>query len=380
MSFNYIENYKDYLTDDFHLVLDLDSLCFNAASASESRHIEVMHKETKKGGLKFDKRTDFYGAKPKEIGGWLSQFNSNRVAQDLTPYEKSDFEIIDKQVPEPISYAIRNLQGMIKSYCNRFECHRLILVIEAKGCNNFRNIIPAQQEYKGNRKGTIRPVHLKELKQYVYDGKLKAFLERELYDPIIVQAKDREADDVINQLQTKSSLHYDKHGKHTHFVLGVDKDILSNPHGAILWNTHKHDGEYIHPHPLLYTRGLGKVWAKGNTVKGWGLLHFAMQMMLGDNVDNYHAKKNLCSKQYGATKFIQDVELISSGQEVFDLIERKYNEWFPDNTVKFKWKDTEYSLTVDEWLENQFKFVYMKRSQSDKTTYKSFKEEWKDCT
>lgn len=375
MSFNYLENYEDYLTDDFSLVLDLDSLCFNAASAAESRYIEVTHKVTGKGGLRFDKKTNFYG-KGKEIGGWLLSFNNNRVAQDLEPYEKSDFIITDKQNPEPFSHAVRNLQMMIKAYVDRFKCHNLVLVIEGLGCKNFRTNIPLQDEYKGNRKDSLRPYHLKELKKYVYDGYLSNFLTKECIDAKILTAKESEADDLINHLQTRSSLHYNKHNKHTHLILGVDKDILSNPHGCILWNTNKDlEGNYLHPNPFIYEKGLGKVWIKGNTVKGYGLLHFTMQMILGDPVDNYSPKKALSKVRYGATKFILDVDTITTAEQCFDLIESKYNEWFPENSIKFNWKGTDYDLTVDEWLENQFKCVYMRRKINDKTTYQSFKKE-----
>ena len=111
MGYPYDENWKDKVTDDCLIVLDLDQTCFVSAAGVEKRTIKATHKASGRDKI-FKNRTEFWGAQKKVGGGWLKDQNMNMEAKsksegrEFTPWGRDDFTIEDIQTAEPVEHCL----------------------------------------------------------------------------------------------------------------------------------------------------------------------------------------------------------------------------------------------------------------------------------
>ena len=124
--FPVVLDWKDLITDDCTLILDLDQLCYVSAAGSEKRSVVVTHKKSGR-EMTFKNVTEFWGRGKKAIGGWLADQNMNRKVQAeaegrvFTPWTREDFEIRDKQVAEPVEYCLHLLKMKIDAIFDHLE-------------------------------------------------------------------------------------------------------------------------------------------------------------------------------------------------------------------------------------------------------------------
>ena len=94
MGYPYDKDWKNKVTKDCVLALDLDQTCFVSAAGAEKRTIEVTHIESGRTKI-FKNRTEFWGSTKKVVGGWIKDQNMNMEAKakaDAEAAAKADEE------------------------------------------------------------------------------------------------------------------------------------------------------------------------------------------------------------------------------------------------------------------------------------------------
>lgn len=362
MGYPIVENWKDILTDDVIINLDLDQTAFVAAAGAEKRTILVTHKKSGR-QMEFKNRTEFYGGQKKAVGGWLKDQNTNMEAKALssgkkfTPWTREDFSIEDKQTPEPIENCLHLLKTKINAILDHMGGAEGVGVLGGSG--NFRLYLPTPEVYKGNREGSIRPLLLGECRRYVQSK----------YGAVVIDGI--EADDYLTIKQYEGWLHYKKTGKFNQVVASFDKDQVQCP--GLLFNTMRDSSErsWKHPDPWLIDDSLGEVWMESGKVKGWGKKFFGYQMLFGDASDNVKPYQTFQGIKFGETSAFKKISPCKTEKEMWLSIVDQYKTWFPDGVHFVDHMGKDRNFTAGQWASIIFQLVYMKRSPNDKTTLQS---------
>lgn len=357
MGYPLVTNLKDIVTDDVVVALDLDQTCFVAASGAEKRSIIVKHIKSGR-EMEFGTRTDFWGRQKKVVGGWLKDQNIMREAKALAsgrefkPWGREDFEITDKQVAEPVENCLHLLKIKINAILEHLECPNGHGVLGGEG--NFRLALPMPEIYKGNREDSIRPLLLKETRDYV----------QKKYGAIVIDGI--EADDYLSILGYKGYLHYKETGKFSHIVASFDKDQVQVP--SLIFNSLRDKGEWKHPECWLIDESLGEIWLDNNKVKGWGKLFFGYQMLFGDSTDNVKPYQNFKEIRFGEVSAFKLLSQCKTEKEMWTAIINQYKLWFPDGVKFVDHTGVKREFSAGQWASVIFQAVYMKREYNDPTT------------
>lgn len=360
--FPFCKNWKDLITNDCIVVIDSDQTAYQAAAGAEERSILVTHKASGKQKA-FKNRTEFYGKTKNTVGGWLKDQNTNREAKALAagkefiPWTRDDFTIEDVQTPQPLEFCLQTLKMKVTGILNYlgFPRERCICVLGGKG--NFRDDLVAPQVYKGNREDTLRPIHLKEARQYLVEH-----FNAKVIDGI-------EADDYLSKLAYEGFKHYKKTGKFSYIVVSFDKDQKGNP--CLLFDPMKDDKTHTwkYPFPMLIDDSMGEVWVEKNKVKGWGRKFFGYQMLCGDSTDNIRPYQDLLPKRsFGDAAALKILAGTNTEKEMWSAIVDQYKTWYPDGVKFTDWKGDNQEMTAGQWASIIFQMLYMKLEDDDKTT------------
>lgn len=369
MTYPYIESLEDLkkiITPDCKVVLDLDQTCYVAASGSEKLTIIAKHKGS--GAEKsFKNKTEFWGAKKTAIGGWLHDENTNRqvraeaAGKQFKPFAKEDFEIIEVQTPEPVENCLHTVKTKIISSLEHIGFENYIGVLG--GDNNFRLALPAPEQYKSNREGTLRPVHLKATHEYVIAHHNASVIH------------NIEADDYLAILGYEGYIHYKNTGKFNYIVASFDKDQRGTP--SLIFNTlrAKDDnkrGYWVHPIPMLIDDSMGEIWMEKGKVCGWGQKFLGYQMLMGDTTDTIKPYQNFGIK-FGDLSAFKVISPCTTEKEMWIAIMNQYKTWFPPadghKGVRFtSWDGREIDFTAGQWASVIYQMVYMKRSMDDRSS------------
>lgn len=360
MGYQYVENFKEILTDDVTIVLDLDQTCYVAAAGAEKRTIIAKHISSGK-EKEFKNKTEFWGRQQKVVGGWLKDQNTNMEAKALslgrefTPWGREDFEISERQVAEPVENCLHLLKIKINAILEHMGTTNGMGILGGSG--NFRLALPTPEIYKGNREDSLRPLLLEETRQYV----------QKKYGAIVIDGI--EADDYLSILGYKGYLNYKNTGKFNYVVASFDKDQVQVP--SLIFNTMRNDDKrnpgWKHPFPMLVDETMGEVWMDKGKVKGWGKKFFGYQMLFGDQSDNVKPYQNF-DISFGETSAFKIISPCTDETEMWKAIISQYQKWFPEG-VKFKdHSGIDRKFTAGQWASVIFQLVYMKRTENDATT------------
>ncbi|QYC52464.1 putative exodeoxyribonuclease [Salmonella phage SSBI34] len=361
MGYPVVKDLKSIVTDDVVVALDLDQTCYVAAAGAEKRTIIARHK--KSGAEKeFKNKTEFWGRQKNVVGGWLKDQNINREAQCLAsgrkfvPWTRDDFEILDKQTPEPVENCLHLLKIKINAILEHLDCPNGHGVLGGSG--NFRLALPTPEIYKGNREDSIRPLLLQETRDYVVRK----------YGAVVIDGI--EADDYLSILGYKGYLNYKKTGKFSHIVASFDKDQVQVP--SLLFNSMRDSNErtWKHPECWLIDESMGEIWMDNNKVKGWGQLFFGYQMLFGDSADNVKPYQNFDIK-FGEVSAFKLLAGCKTEKEMWTTIINQYKMWFPDGVHFTDHMGIDRKFTAGQWASVIFQSVYMKREYNDPTTLSS---------
>lgn len=325
------------------VVIDMDEQVFITAAACEERLVEYTNTDNEATAL-FKNRTMF------------------KNFMEGVDFDKEKFTVEDVQKPEKISFAINTLRRRLDNILKKTKCHPDNMELYIDGEGNFRDEFPLAVKYKGNRDGTIRPVLLKELKEYAINH-----LGAEVVD-------GRETDDVVVIRVTEGFKSGEK-------VIGTTQDKDARQAEGWWFNYEKESK----PH---FVKGFGDLWidteTKAQDVKGEGWKFLYYQIIFADHADNY-CSRDVYTKvlvegkvqekrrkpRWGSKTAKEALDKCTNHKQCLELIVKKYKEWYGED--EFQYEDWQGNIRKATWLDvldMQFQLAYMKRSDDDKTCIK----------
>lgn len=324
------------------VVVDMDEQVFRTAAACEERLVEVTNTQS-------------------AMSGQFKNITTFKKFMEGVDFDTELFEHKTIQKPEKIGWAISTLKRRLDNICKICKCHPDNLELYIDGEGNFRTGLPLAVEYKGNRKDTIKPVLLPELKQYAID-RLGAEVVTgfETDDRVVIRVTEgvKEGKKVIGSSADKDSLQAEG------WWLNYEK-----------WDEPK------------YVKGFGQLYLdtsiKVPDVKGDGWKFLYYQILSADNADNYCSRdvftkviidgevSNRKKPRWGSKTAKIALDKCTNHKQCLELIVKKYKEWYGEE--EFEYEDWQGNIRKATWLDvldMQFQLAYMKRSDDDKTCIK----------
>jgi hypothetical protein len=306
-------------------VIDGDLISYKASAASETRTIQSIDKVTN------------------QVQEWQNRtvFKTFLAGQDSQSYE--DFDVVDLQTEEPIENCLHTVKKMIAGIYEASGCDELKVVVQGEG--NFRDNLLLPTKYKSNRAETIRPVHLKEARNYLL-GKYKAEL-----------ANTRESDDVL------SSYAYEGHKTGKRIVqCTVDKDARQCEGWLFDWDKMQQP-EYI--------KGIGEVYldSKGK-LRGKGRKWLYAQATMGDPSDCYKPTE-LTKAMYGEKAVYKDFAELTTDKECWQKMAELYQKWYPSEFEYAAWNGEVVQASWVQLLQVYVDCAHMQRWEGDRIIVKT---------
>lgn len=346
------------------LCFDYDPLLYTAGSVGEERTVKVIH-ITSGDEYEFANRTAFWGHWKKRAGGWLAEYNAAKSEGNRR--HPDEFQIVDVQTPEPITNCIHTLKQMIAGVKEQVGANTYY-GYSGKGVV-FREHVSTVVKYKGNREGSLRPVHLDELKDY---------LIRQHGCKIVTEI---EADDAC------SIDSYDAYKKWQKTQSDSDKLVLAYT-----------DKDYLQCASHLYhtdsgtssSYGEGYGWlawdAEKKKVSGRGRAWLYYQVMNGDDADNYFANSGNPTMRWADKSAFDILKDAKNDKEAFEALVKGYKLLYPTPKRIIGWRgyaDTknlkdplpnaeDFEIEID-WLymlQENFTLAKMLRWKDDKVDVK----------
>lgn len=329
-------------------ILDADSIAYKAAAANEVKSIKSTHIE--KGVIEeWKNRTEF------------------KAYLKTTDHTPDMYTITDHAEPKHISYAKSTVTSMIQKAQNHMRANKLEIYIS--GENNFRDFILLPQvyvqnnatqstiggRYKSNRDDTVRPILLKELRQWMID------------DLGAIVVNDMEVDDM-------SAIRAYEGSKAGQVVIqySSDKDACGC-HGWLA------NPDKLTEAPRFIT-GLGELYQdeKGK-VRGQGRMFLYYQILNGDSVDGYRpvdildiktqkaGGKKVTFGEVAAYKLLKDC---TTDKECWQAIYSQYLSWYPEKLRYTACNDIDYDADALSIMQMYVDCAHMKRWKDDRIIVK----------
>jgi len=298
------------------VVIDADEIAYVAASGNEVRGIRAKSKTPFAPWKEYTNRTEFYS----EVG----------------KKNKDDYIVEDVQYPFSIDKCYKKVDDMIESIMDRCRSTEYKLFM---GSGSPRDDIATVEVYKGQRGNMIRPVQLKEARQYCID----------MWGAVEVDGTKHEADDMLAIWTTKKGCISASQDKDAYQVAGwLLKPAWSEPR-------------------LMDAFGYFDVDKSGKTpiAVGQGECFLAYQCTVGDSSDNYKPTK-LTKKTFGMAGAKKLIDLCTNREELWTAVTNKYKEWYPE-PVKYKHAYTGEDM-VGTWhslFNEYYRLAYMMRDEDD---------------
>jgi hypothetical protein len=331
---NEFDDESEWSGSDVILIVDADEVIYQVAAACESRGIAATNK-TNEFTSNFKTRTD------------MKKFlNGLEVPEDF-------YEIADTQIAEPIKNACATIKAKLYNLKSRFKTSNMELYFSGK--DNFRLDLPLPEQYKANRKDTLRPLLLSELKEYLI----------KYHGAIVVQGD--EADQMVAQRM------YDgyKSGKR---IIGItqDKDALSSV--GHLYNPVKNQEYFIEGFGELTKDDKGKV-------RGQGRLWLYFQICMGDwSTDHFYPRQIVKAISGTVPKFgeVAAYKLLSeckTDKEALKAIHDLYLKWFGSEQFSYKsWNGETFTGDYLDAMQLIWDCAFMKRFDGDDVCVRSMLE------
>lgn len=147
-------------------------------------------------------------------GKCLGAFPSNKEMQQWAKAMPEQDVVVEKTKDiQPLAFALNNVSTTVDAICARFPGSSMEMYITGK--NNFRDKVATLQKYKGNRENVPKPVHYKEIREFLC-GK---------YGGVVVDGE--EADDRIGIRATTLG--------ESSIIVSTDKDLDTIPGWHFNW-------------------------------------------------------------------------------------------------------------------------------------------------
>lgn len=288
------------------LVFDFDYLKYQIGSACEKRTVDILHKPT--GRVKnFDTRTSFYGHWKTKSGGWLADINLDRMQNGKAPFLLDEFEFTDRQVAEPVEFALSSVKNHIKN------------VVDALGADSYYGYIGKGDswrveastivKYKGSRAKLLKPLHLEEIEKY-----------------LITSHRGR----IVRHLETDDKAVIDCTEDPNKILVGIEKDYMGC---ELKYYIH---GEMQEP---MNISGFGKLYINDKgAVKGHGYLWWLFQVCSGDDSDEYWANSACPEKRWGEKSAYKALKDCKNEKEAWEATIAVYKKLYPEPKVITGWR------------------------------------------
>jgi hypothetical protein len=310
-------------------IIDLDYVKYASASVGEKRSIVVIHRSSGR-EKEFNTRTEFYGRDKAKTGGWLGEVNAKRDS----PFAVDEFEIIDKQIAEPIDHVLQIAKTQVEGDLKRLGTNKYKAFL-GKG-DSFRVELSTLKKYKDNRKEMLRPLHMDAVTEY---------LERKFKAEIVTTL---EVDDacVIECQSNKNAV-----------IQGLDKDYYGQP--VRFFNVNRPD------EGIQDCNQFGKLWLddKGD-VRGIGRMHLYWQIASNDTSDNYAANCFSDIKWAGKSAYKSLVEA-QDDVDAWQLLKGIFQYLYPEEKTVLGWRNDPISITWDYVLNEMFMMARMLRFEGE---------------
>lgn len=311
------------------LILDLDTPIYASSAVCEKRTIVVTHTPT---GIQkqFENRTAFKAL----------------LEQKEKLDQIKDYAIEDIQEPEDVSHGCKILKHMVKNIQEAVQSDSTLFFISGK--TNFRDSLELPRKYKSSRANTLRPLLLKDVKQYAINK----------FNPCICEGE--EPDDAI----IYRSYELKKQG-YTPIISSIDKDCLAYSGLLLFDQDHPERGVVEIPE-------LGSLWIDAkDKVRGNGFLWFCFQAINGDSVDSFKPSE-LSGKKFGEKSAYKLLNSCKTEKEALEVVLKQYKTWYPEAVTYTAWNGNEYTKYYLQIADMYFKCCRMKTTADDKLDFVEF--------
>jgi hypothetical protein len=377
-----VKDITSIITDDCVGAWDFDGVVYKACSNMENRLIKVV--STKHKIEEILPNITIFKGRGKNISetSWLGLQNIEREVKGEELYKVEDFEVIpfqelkmDKE--KALEQVKIQILLKIKQVKQQYRIPKVKLLIG--GGSNFRNNLNQVKGYKSGRDDTLRPLLLKDIREWVLTE-----LDSEYADPL-PDGTRIEADDKSNFYGVLGYKNYKTTGKFDFLEISTDKDALAQS-GKLLVNpdTYVGDnnplkGKFKFPQAMLIhttdkccgdvelvIKGGDKTTTK--ELKGFGFKYLMFQAILGkDQADSYNCLGDL-GISLGDVEAYKILKPLKSAREVLQkCLDVAYEKLqYGVNYVSHKGE----VLDVDTltYLNEYFRTCYMLRHEKDTLT------------
>lgn len=306
-----------------HLVIDGDLLAFKATAVNEDRSVIATNTETEE-VREYKNRAEL----KQEVGG--------------DAYKQWIFK--DVQSPKNFKFSCNTADELVGKWVAFAKADSYEIVVS--GRDNFRDNIPLPTRYKSNRDNTIKPLHVRKMKEWLVK-------ERGAYSVDGV-----EGDDVLAWRAYEGF----KAGEKVVQVT-IDKDA----NGCEGWIMHM---DCISPPELI--KGFGKLYIVTKTkngreeksLKGYGKIWMLAQSVLGDTVDGYKPCE-LANTRWGEMACYDLLKDCKTYKEAIEAIYGQYKKWYPSPVTYTAWDKNEYTKSALEIWQMYFDCARMRRAIDD---------------
>lgn len=307
-------------------VIDGDVLAFRASAANEKRSVVATHIKSGKEKT-FNNRTE------------LKDF----VIQKCGKYNPLDYLVQDVQTPTSVAFVNHSMKMTIKSICEACGTDNYHIVVG--GDRNFRDDLELPTKYKSNRDGTLRPLLLRDAKDYLI-GKCGAEV-----------AEGVESDDVLTYYQWEG---YKQ--KKKVILCTNDKDARSHP--GYLYNWTEEDAK------IVKVGGLGYLYEHKTDIKGYGRMFAYLQMLIGDATDGYKPT-DLCGERFGSKTAFKLLNGLKTDKECWNVLVEQYKMWYPEDVTYVAWNGNTCTKSWLEIFQMYVDCVHMQRWKGDRLVVSS---------
>lgn len=299
------------------LVIDGDIVAYRCAAANETRSIKAVHKITGQ-EVTAPHRTGF----KEQVKG---------------SFETTEFEIEDVQTPQDIKFAYHGMKTTIESLCKTSDADEYEIYISGDG--NFRLDLPLPDQYKSNREDGIRPLQLKQCKNWL------------IKNHGAERVNGMEADDMLARRCYEGVQQGIKVIQAT-----IDKDAMSNVGWVYNWT------KMTEP---LEVKGLGELKLnEKKELSGVSRKWFYAQWVKGDATDGFKPCQ-LAGAKFGDVGCFNLLNDCKTDKECVEAVFNQYKKWYPKPVTYTAWDGKEYTKDVIEIMDMYAACAHMKRYDDD---------------
>ncbi len=305
-------------------VIDGDEISYVIAAACEKRSIKVVNKNSL-GEANFKHKTAF------------------KAFTEGLEIPEGFFTVEDVQEADELSNALHSVKVTIDNIKTACKADKVEIYLSGK--DNFRDSLPLPSKYKGNRKDTIRPLLLDDIRLYLIN----------IYKAKTVTG--READDMICQRM------YDGY-KSGQMIIGVTQDKDACGSQGWLYNPNK----MVKPE---YIDGLGSIAInEKNEVRGMGRKWGYLQWLIGDSTDGYKPTE-VCKARYGEKSALKILEELTTDKDCIKAVYDQYLKWYPAEVKYTAWNGDEIVTDAVGMMQLYMDCYRMRRFEDDTVDIRS---------